>query len=134
VDAPTVTASDDTGRTYLWDANTAKRMYVLEPLDGSVVSCSVFSFGGGVLASELLVTGDRGGRVDAVAISVGGRLLATAGTGNAIHLWDAATGVSLGTISDPGGRGVNSLAFSVIGTQLAVADKNGTTYVWSLAD
>jgi WD40 repeat protein len=154
VDAPTVTASDDTGRTYLWDANTAKRMYVLEPLDGSAVSCSVFSFGGGVLASELLVTDDRGGRVylwnaatgallrtlrnpggrvDAVAISVGRRLLATAGTGNAIHLWDAATGVSLGTISDPGGRGVNSLAFSVIGTQLAVAAKNGTTYVWSLA-
>jgi serine/threonine protein kinase len=45
----------------------------------------------------------------------------------------AALRPSLGTISDPGGRGVNSLAFSVMGTQLAVADKNGTTYVWSLA-
>jgi len=28
---------------------------------------------------------------------------------------------------------VNSLAFSMTGAQLAVADKNGTTYVWSLA-
>jgi hypothetical protein len=28
---------------------------------------------------------------------------------------------------------VNSLAFSMMGSQLAVADKNGTTFVWSLA-
>jgi WD40 repeat protein len=56
-----------------------------------------------------------------------------AGTGNAIYLWDATTGASLGTISDPGGSGVDSLAFNMTGTQLAVADKNGTTYVWSLA-
>jgi WD40 repeat protein len=45
----------------------------------------------------------------------------------------SSTGASLGTIRDPGGDGVNSLAFSVMGTQLAVADKNGTTYVWTLA-
>jgi len=149
VDGTTVAASDNSGRTYLWDANTATRRHVLEPQDGSDVNCSVFSFGGG-----LLVTGDRDGRaylwnaatgallrsvrdpsgiVDTVAIGEDGRLLATAGTGNAIYLWDAATGASLGTISDPGGSRVNSLAFSMMGTQLAVADKNGTTYVWSLA-
>ena len=44
-----------------------------------------------------------------------------------------ATGASLGTISDPGGHGVKSLAFNLMGTRLAVADRNGTTYVWSLA-
>ncbi len=73
------------------------------------------------------------GRVDTVAISAVVHLLATAGTGNAIHLWDAATGAPLGTISDPGGAGVKSLAFNLMGTQLAVADTNGTTYVWNLA-
>jgi hypothetical protein len=54
VDAKTVAASDNSGRTYLWDANTATRTHVLEPPDGSVVNCSVFSFFGG-----MLVTGDR---------------------------------------------------------------------------
>lgn len=37
-----------------------------------------------------------------------------------------------GTVSDPGGSGVRSLAINAMGTQLAVADKNGTTYVWNL--
>jgi len=144
-----VAASDDSGRTYLWNANNATRGHVLKPPDGSDVNCSVFSFGGG-----LLITGNRDGRaylwdaasgallrsvrdpggiVDTVAIGGDGTLLATAGTGNAIHLWDATTGASLGAISDPGGDRVTSLAFDMMGTQLAVADKNGTTYVWSLA-
>jgi WD40 repeat protein len=76
---------------------------------------------------------DPDGSVHAVAISAVVHLLATAGTGNAVHLWDAATGVSLGRIRDPGGAGVRSPAINAMGTQLAVADKNGTTYVWNLA-
>jgi len=156
VDATTVAASDDSGRTDVWNANTRTRTHVLKPPDRSVVNCSVFSFGGGVLVdgSGLLVTGNRDGRaylwnattgtllrsvrdprgsVDRVAISIGGRLLATAGTGNAIYLWNTTTGASLGTIRDPGGTGVTSLAFGgTMNTQLAVADKNGTTYVWTL--
>ena len=77
---------------------------------------------------------DPGGGVDTVAISFGGSLLATAGSGNAVYLWDATTGASLGTITDPGGDGVTSLSFDADDSQLAVADKNGTTYVWTLAD
>ena len=161
VNGTTVAASDDSGRTDVWNANTATRTHVLKPPDGSVVSCSVFSFGSGVFnaGEDLLVTGDRDGRaylwnaatgalfrsvrdprggVNTVAISFGGSLLATAGTGNAVYLWDATTGASLGTVRDPGGDGVKSLAFGTntdtMGDQLAVADKNGTTYVWPLAD
>jgi len=154
IDATIVAASDASGRTYLWDAKTAAPVHVLRPPDGSVADCSVFSFGGGVLAPRgVLVTGNRDGRaylwdettgalirsvhdpdgaVDAVAISAVVHLLATAGAGRAVHLWDAATGTPLGTVSDPGGAGVRSLAINVMGTQLAVADKNGTTYVWNL--
>jgi serine/threonine-protein kinase len=140
---------------------TAARMHVLRPPDGSDATCSVFSFGSGVFdtGNRLLVTGDRdgraylwnaatgtlfrsvrdpGGSVATVAISFGGSLLATAGTGNAVYLWDATTGASLGTIRDPGGDGVKSLAFGTnldtMNASLAVADKNGTTYVWPLAD
>jgi WD40 repeat protein len=73
-----------------------------------------------------------GGSVDTVAIGGVGRLLATAGAGNAVYLWNTATGASLGMVKVPGGGGVNSLAINIAGTQLAVAGKNGTTYVWSL--
>ena len=157
VDATLVAASDDSGRTYVWNANTATHLHVLKPPDGSVVNCSVFSYGGGAVnaGNGLLVTGNRDGRaylwngatgalirsvsdpgggVDTVAISFGGSLLATAGSGNAVYLWDATTGASLGTITDPGGDGVTSLSFDADDSQLAVADKNGTTYVWTLAD
>jgi len=156
VDASLVAASDDSGRTYVWNANTATDLHVLKPSDGSAVNCSVFSYGGGAVNADngLLVTGNRDGRaylwnaatgtlirsvrdpdgsVDTVAVSFGGSLLATAGSGNAVYLWDATTGASLGTVSDPGGDGVVSLAFDSEDSQLAVADKNGTTYVWTLA-
>ena len=158
VDATTVASSDDSGRTDVWNANTHTRTHVLKPPDRSVVNCSVFSFGGGVLVdgNGLLVTGNRDGRaylwnattgallrsardprgsVDTVAISFGGSVLATAAAGNVIYLWNTTTGASLGTVRDPGGMGVKSLAFGgTMDTKLAVADKNGTTYVWTLAD
>ena len=148
VDASTVAASDDRGRTYLWNANTGTRTHILRAPDSSKVNCSVFSFFG-----KLLVTGNRDGRayvwnyatgallrsvrdpngvVDTVEIGGGGHMLATAGSGDAVYLWDAATGASLGTIRDPGGHGVTALSVNMSGSQLAVADKNGTTYVWTL--
>ena len=64
VDATLVAASDDSGRTYVWNANTATHLHVLKPPDGSVVNCSVFSYGGGAVnaGNGLLVTGNRDGR------------------------------------------------------------------------
>ena len=76
---------------------------------------------------------DPGGPVDTVAVGAGGEVLATAGRGNAVYLWNATTGASLGTVTDPGGTGVSALAFDMMDSQLAVADKNGTTYVRVLA-
>src|SRR5208282_4360049 len=81
VDATTVAASDDSGRTYVWNANTATRMQILVPPDKSDVNCSVFSFGGGALGvgNGLLVTGDLDGRA---------------------YLWNAATGKLLRSVRD----------------------------------
>ena len=45
----------------------------------------------------LEVRDDQRGGVGTVAISFGGSLLATAGAGNAIYLWNTTTGASLGT-------------------------------------
>jgi WD40 repeat protein len=71
----------------------------------------------------------RDASVDVAAFSTDGGLLATAGTGSEVYLWNPATGAPLGTVTVPGGSQVNSVAFSDMGTQLAVAAKNGTTYV-----
>ena len=157
-DAAQVAASDNSGRTYVWNESPPlKYTHVLRPPDGSVVNYSVFVQAG----NSTLVTGNSDGRaylwntttgkllrsvsqpggpVDTVAVDFFGDVLATAGTGYAVYLWDASTGASLGKISDPGGRGVNALALGdgtadgSTNTQLAVADKDGSTYLWTLAD
>ena len=149
-------ASDDSGRTYVWNANTATDAARPEAVGRVGVNCSVFSYGGGAVNADngLLVTGNRDGRAylwnaatgalirsvrdpDGTVDTVRGQLRRQParhrGSGNAVYLWDAATGASLGTISDPGGDGVVSLAYDSEDSQLAVADKNGTTYVWTLA-
>jgi tRNA A-37 threonylcarbamoyl transferase component Bud32 len=155
--ATLVAASDSSGRTYVWNANPPlKYTRVLRPPDGSVVSYSVFVQAG----NSTLVTGNSDGRaylwdtatgkllrsvsepggpVRTLAVDFFGDVLATAGTGDAVSLWDASTGAPLGKVSDPGGRGVSALALGdgtadgSTSTQLAVADKDGRTYLWTLA-
>jgi WD40 repeat protein/tRNA A-37 threonylcarbamoyl transferase component Bud32 len=156
-DATLVAASDNSGRTYVWSEKPPlKYTHVLRPPDGSVVKYSMFAQAG----NATLVTGNSdgraylwdtttgkllrsvsqpGGAVDTLAVDFFGDVLATAGAGDAVYLWDASTGASLGRISDPGGRGVDALALGdgtpdgSTNTQLAVADKNGSTYLWTLA-
>jgi WD40 repeat protein len=43
------------------------------------------------------------------------------------------SGRSLPLFPDPGSQGVDAVAFGPGGTTVAVADKDGTVYVWPLA-
>jgi serine/threonine-protein kinase len=146
-DGKTVAISDTSGKTVLWDTNSASRIRTLAPSDGSAATCSAISF-----SRTVLVTGQRDGRaylwnpasgqslgsvpgadgaVDEVALSLDGHLLATAGTGSQIRLWDTLTRTLIATLNDPEGAGVSSLAINFQGSLLAVADRNGKTYLWS---
>jgi serine/threonine-protein kinase len=147
-DGKTAAVSDTSGKTVLWDTNSASLIRTLAPSDGSAATCSAFSF-----SRTVLVTGELDGRaylwnpangkslgsvpgangaVDEVALSLDGHLLATAGTGRQIRLWDTLTRTLVATLDDPGGAGVSSLAINFQGSELAVADRNGSTYLWSV--
>jgi Protein kinase domain/WD domain, G-beta repeat len=74
----------------------------------------------------------------AVAFWPGSRTLAvgskgTNNSGGATYLWDLATRSITATLTDPGSKGVYSVAFGPGGTTLATGDHNGSTYLWDLA-
>ena len=49
------------------------------------------------------------------------------------YLWNVATKKLTATLTDPGSKGVESVAFSPDGKTLAVGDFNGRTYLWNVA-
>ena len=52
------------------------------------------------------------------------------GNGNS-YLWNVATGKPLSTIHDPNSNGINSVAFNSASNSYAIADANGSIYLWS---
>jgi serine/threonine-protein kinase len=71
----------------------------------------------------------------AVAFEPGTRTLAVGSqnsglTAGATYLWDTATRSITATLTDPGSKGVISVAFAPDGITLAAGDRNGRVYLW----
>jgi WD40 repeat protein/serine/threonine protein kinase len=136
----------------LWDAATGKLRRVL--VEGhrraiygwSKVDCVCFNHRGGAVATagdEMPVqlwepgSGDQllklarleGGQVQSVAFSPDDRMLATAGDGSAVRLFDAHTGKLLDLLTGHAGR-VWCVAFAPDGRTLATAGRDGSVHLW----
>jgi WD40 repeat protein len=88
---------------------------------------SLLSAQGGLFAARLA---DPVGPVHGVAYAPGGSLIAAAGDGDAVTLWDAASHRLVGTL--PGRSPFYAVAFDRTGTLLAGAEQDGTTVLWNV--
>jgi WD40 repeat protein len=68
-----------------------------------------------------------------LAFSPDGQTLAVGNIDGSITLWAVASGKLLATLHDPGGNGVDALAFGEHGALLAAADDVGNVYLWNFA-
>jgi serine/threonine-protein kinase len=99
--------------------------------------------GGAALTGALVATlGNPGSSARGVAFGPSARTLAVgsvnsngnaSGTGGSTYVWDIATTKITATLTDPGSKGVDSVAYAPGGTTLAAADTNGSTYLWDIA-
>jgi serine/threonine protein kinase/WD40 repeat protein len=73
--------------------------------------------------------------VTSLAFSSNGVTLAVGGNDGRTYLWNITAGKLTGTLTDPGSKGVNSVAFSGSHDRpiLATADSNGRAYLWNTA-
>jgi WD40 repeat protein len=158
----TLAIADDNGGIYLWDVATRSVTATLAgPNSGGAVSVA-FSANGQTLAAgdthgrayvwnmtthSLIATlPDPGSTAAAwVALSPDGQTVATGYDapvssnsnstnpyGNTVYLWNTATHTLTGTLTDPNSQGAYGGAFSPNGQTLAIADGNGTTYLWQV--
>src|SRR5262245_44424199 len=81
---------------------------------------------------ELILQSGHSFKVDAMAFSPDGRLIATGGVDTAIKIWDAATGRVLRTLAGHHG-GVKAVAFSPDGRRLASGGNDGRIRFWEIA-
>jgi WD40 repeat protein len=137
-----VTGSQD-GTARVWDAGSGRELLILNghialrDIGASTVGL-LSSPGalGSVLAASTLYPGRSGhsGAIWAIAITPDGKRLATAGEGNVVLLWDAATGRQLRMFlgGDYWDWGINSVGLTPDGKRLFIAGNDNGVWIWDV--
>ena len=142
-----IASTADVGQPLLWDPATRRRTSTLRSAARALLTSLAATRDGGTLAAgtaggpiELFdvaagtsrqLTGTTR-RVDALAFSPDGQLLASAGEEHVIRLWDVRSGLQLRPPIRIGDRRTLDLAFSPDGDTLASADTIYAVRLWSV--
>ncbi len=142
-----IASTADVGQPLLWDPATRRRTSTLRSAARALYTSLAATRDGGTLAAgtgggpiELFdvaagtsrrLTGTAR-RVDALAFSPDGQLLASAGEEHVIRLWDVRSGLQLRPPIRIGDRRTLDLAFSPDGDTLASADTIYAVRLWSV--
>jgi WD40 repeat protein len=81
---------------------------------------------------QLIVTTGHTSRINSVAYSSDGRLVASAGDDGVASVWDVATGVEVRRFAGHGGS-INYVAFAADGDQLFAGGSDDAAYLWSIS-
>jgi serine/threonine protein kinase len=146
-DGRTLAVGDYDGSTYLWNVASGQLAGTLtDPHGSGSVDSVAFAPSGQMLAAgdsfgTTYLWDEPAGRlagtltgpgssspVDSVAFSPGGQTLATGFDQGSTDLWDVATSHVAATMTIPGSPVVNSVAFSLDGTMVAIGSDR--TYLW----
>jgi WD40 repeat protein len=149
-DGGRILAGADRGRALLWDARSGKLVATLrghtQPVLGTAFAADgkraltfaqdgtarVWDAKTGRHVATIVDNPDNTGRLAAAAIDPAGRRVATvAFPFPKVHVWDAASGASLGVLDAAHGTLVEGIAFSPDGSLLAAATQGGFIQVWT---
>lgn len=119
-DGKTLAAVGLDARVTLWDSQSGSALQILASHQDSVNALSLIPIPGG-----------HPGKVDALAFSPDGRVLATGGQDTRIKLWDTATGQEQASL--PSASHVTDMTFSPDGRTLASIGENGSVSLWDVS-
>ncbi|MFN8376668.1 MAG: protein kinase [Anaerolineae bacterium] len=125
--------SDPTGQSIIALAFSPDTSRTLLATAGAANTISLWTFDGTTLTAVGEPLTGHSERINALAFSADGTLLASGSGDNSVRIWDVATGQQVGEALSGHSESVSGVAFSPDGTLLASSSRDGTIRLWDVA-